>query len=213
MTWEVVVFHVSYEHTGFTELCKTSGLVLFANVTEQLTKDDEKQALRDAASHWLLSNVLGCLNCECYFMCQTVSNQVFSPQACQFFVAFLLNQSPSSSPTTTCCVGYVWSHKMQRSVPRWHSSCWTARGRPGSVNMLYYSRYACRLVVFTLPSLSGNSRDALMGFIFSFTGHPPTGIGAAVGNHGASWPWRSWVHLWGSCITSPAVSPRRPCWR
>lgn len=36
------------------------------------------------------------------------------------------------------------------------------------------------------------------------------GIGVVVGNHAASWQWRSWVHSWGSCTTSPAASLKHP---
>lgn len=132
--------------------------------------------------------------------------RLFFSQVSQCFAPFLLNLSPNCSLTTTCCVGYVWSRKMQRSAPRWHSSCWTARDRRGKKSSLYYIQF-----IDSFHDSSG--QETGVHFFNLLDALSLLGIGVVVGNHAASWLWRSWVHLWGSCITSPAASLKPPCWR
>lgn len=100
-------------------------------------------------------SVLGCEGVN-----QTASDPLFSPQVCPSFALFSLSQRPDCSPTTTCCGGCGSSHKTQRNAPRWLSSYWTARSRPGNivikVTFVYRCSFHCvSIIKLSLPVVPG----------------------------------------------------------
>lgn len=166
------------------------------------SKNNKKEVA--ALSHQLLSNMLGYLSCKCVRLWLSCS--------------CLLRPASLSHPPCWVRLQAVPWQRPAASASFGHTRCWEVRvcgtaavewQEADQVTLICDVTQAlcitCSHTFFLL-----NSNSALMRLISSLM---DTGIGVEAGSHGASWLWRSWVHLCGSCITSPAVSLRHPCWR